>query len=259
MKKSRRLLIATILGFGLGILARQYSLPLAREVSDLMFRTPDEIRLEDKIGKPVSLGFFVHGKERLNEISWFDSTYDLTRKTYDNFDRQFNLASRVTILRRMHGFKNNVRNAEVDEFTRELRISYEDASDAPLVHELAHLWSFHLSQRDKLSFTDKWRKISGNHYIKSWQNGDSLDVVLNGTFSQYGLHNIEEDITETTRLVYVLSDMDRDLTIVKSRSQYARRLSQKILPKFKEKIKLLRDYGFISEKEYVGANNKLNQ
>lgn len=195
-------------------------------------------RLEQITGKRVIFRLY-EGENREVLESSFENVYFYTREYMDFFDSQFDLIRAIYFERFVRGL------ARVRILTRNLTINTKNFPKEWdfLPHELAHLWHSKLEFTKQSKFEEDWLKISENHYGKY----DMGSHIINGAVSTYALTNIDEDVAETATLVNEIK---------------TRRVINPIFSPYRkviEKIKLLRDYEFVSDVECQTATKAVEQ
>ena len=214
---------------------------------DSFFEVKGERAFEKKIGKQIYFGRLRCGNEREEEIRLFMNSYYTAKKNWDNFDRQFEKVYRIE-LEKYSGIFKNIHTAAVDQIGVLDMQSFD--SDC-LIHELTHL---KYMAADK-SLNKKWVEFSDNYYLGDyWPAASNAAMKKNGAVSYYALKSIEEDIAETARFVYIINnDSNKRIDMKEKKNSLDIIIRKEVMPKIKGKIKLLKDYDFISKKEYDNA------
>jgi hypothetical protein len=229
-------------------------------ILDPFLEVPQEVSLEKRIQKPVHFLISDDGQKRAEFARLFGSKYDAVKNHWDNFEQQFAYVDRIHINITGDGI------SYVDKFGK---LTIATFSDTTLVHELAHIWHGNMNFLDHLEFNRKWLEISENHYTKE---PTEEDILKNGAVSRYALTNILEDVAETTKLVYNLNNPAHHVFgfpntkaphfLHEFPTTYffdGSTISKDSLQKVIEKVLLLNEYDFISDREYVHVIKELGE
>ncbi len=221
------------------------------KIEDRFRDIPQENRLEEVIKKPIYFNFNSGDEKRQNLVREFGLVYNLARKNWDNFDEQWDLVKNVRLNVDSESPK---RTGRTDRFDRLHLTLYGDQREAIiLIHELAHIW-----ERNKTDqrFSQKWQALSKGEYTPDWKNASFSDVIKNGSVSYYSMKSIHEDIATICEFVFALNSPHIFVggypnTLVGKDFYYRDFITSSIShPKIREKLKLLRNYDFFSEREY---------
>ena len=250
----RRLLLFAGIAF-IGIA----SLPLLDEA---LLSTPRERALERRIGTPILPGWLDSGRERDRKVLLFERIYDGARRNWDLFPGHFARVDAVFIndedadfvaaSSRILGldlvFINSRREeaAEVDEF----------------IHEMAHVWLASLPDAD--GFRQRWSRIAGTGYhgCGTYESCDRKESCLEfqiatASASCYGADSFDEDVAEAVRLVYNLGLFWGSELVPEHLP--AVRFHEDVIPRLMQKIELLAEYRFCSEREAWQARRMLEE
>ena len=228
--------------------------------NDYLFRTQKEIKLEKRIKKQLYFNLLERGEERQHKLNIFKYSYENMQHYWDNFEKQFAQASRVFVYYTVSwGRRYNGRITAM----RELKIN---SGGETLPHELAHLWHMNKAPSE---FNKKWEEITGNHYVFNYRKATLEDMITNGAVSKYALRNLLEDVADTAKLVYQLNHPNimirgfpnKKPTYRRKKYNYEEHTSKNIrkpaIPKIMDKVRLLREYDFISQRESEHALKEL--
>ncbi len=244
----------------MGIMGTQLA---EEEIGDYLHEIPQEVALEERIGTPIYFDFSHTDSVRQERLEDFEYSYNRARDTWDNFDKQADLLTRIRIkdmsiwdpnwasllprfvYRRFGPFTGRNSMDASGYLTARPLISGEEMS-----HELAHLWHLRLDWGRRMDFEKRWGDISENHYSRR-RNATSEDYERNGAVSRYGSTNINEDVAETCGFVYRRANFETE--------PFKKNLSPKYWDKVERKLALLREYDFFSEREHQIVLGKLNE
>jgi len=240
-------------------------------VSNQFHETPAEIILEESIGKEIYLRG--EGAERDMLLAYFMDAYAQTSEGMDNFDRQFALICDEPLLAGgvyldLLEFDSGMRTAAagVTSILDSVRLNlmapegiehlspsqqliifntYSIRNQATLAHELAHVWDSNLDTSDRINFYNSWRELSGVGDLDNYTYAEDV-VIANNSLTPYSLTSTVEDIAEFQEVIYLLNNEPSMVIGLKDELSYYRDQS---LEGIVAKVRLLEEYGFISERE----------
>ena len=215
---------------------------------------------------------------RREKLSDFVNAYGHARDNWDNFDWQFILVRNLVFsdssrVKMANSDKTRIRSAAAHSPDTIISVSMDAIN---LAHELVHVWDYNLAKRKE--FETRWEKISGKFIGEEQRSLENL--IIHGSISYHALENIREDVAETAGLVYALNDPRYAVIGFPNRTPDFRIKTDTIptyytldvnnaLPdvikfrplvsKLMQKVGLLQEYGFCSEREAGHAIGELDE
>ena len=130
----------------------------------------------------------------------FEEAYREADLNWDNFQEQFSFIRVVTLTDTIISAEGNRSIGAQINYPDSLTI--RDQLDFYLIHECAHIWYANIKNKEE--FEKRWKLISGNSYFgEEWKKARLPDMERIGAGYLYGTKNFEDDIAETSKLVYM--------------------------------------------------------